>query len=245
MFGEIDKLKKELDLLRPLPVDALRNLDEFYKVEWTFHSNAIEGNTLTLLETKLVLEEGLTIGGKKLREHFEVINHAEAIEYINDIVKREVSFTENVIRSIHHLVLKNIDDSNAGRYRTINVRISGSEHIPPHFSSLPEHIEQLMNWFQLAKDRLHPVELAAEFHFRFVFIHPFSDGNGRSARLLMNFVLMSYGYPPAIVKSTNVQRLRYYETLEQASVQNKKEAFIRLIADCVEDSLRTYISVLA
>ena len=109
-----------------MPSAAVRNLEEVYRVEWTYNSNAIEGNTLTLLETKLVLEEGLTIGGKKLREHFEVINHSEAISYVQDVVSRNIELSEYVIKSIHHLVLKNIEDENAGRYRMINVMISGS-----------------------------------------------------------------------------------------------------------------------
>lgn len=240
-FDKIDQLKKELDELRPLPAAAVRNLDEVYRIEWTYNSNAIEGNTLTLLETKLVLEEGLTVGGKKLREHFEVINHSEAIYYVQDVVNRNIEFTEYVIKSIHHLVLKNIDDENAGRYRMINVLISGSQHTPPHFTVLSEKMEQLMEWYDENKDNLHPVELAAQFHFRFVFIHPFSDGNGRTARLLMNLILMKYGFPPAIVKAANDARLRYYETLELASIGHDVKPFVQLIAECVEDSLQRYI----
>ncbi|WP_334073614.1 MULTISPECIES: Fic family protein [Paenibacillus] len=216
-FGTIDQLKSELDALRPLPAAAVKNLEEVYRVEWTYHSNAIEGNSLTLLETKLVLEDGLTIGGKKLREHFEVVHHSEAIDYVQDIVDRKIELTEFVIKSLHHLVLKNIDDE------------------------LSEKMEQLVRWYYEQKDKLHPVQLAAEFHFRFVYIHHFNDGNGRTARLLMNLILMKYGYPPAILKSETRDRLRYYETLEAASVQSGLEPFVQLIAGCVEESLRRYI----
>jgi Fic family protein len=240
-FYQIDQLKKELDALWPLPSAAVRNLDDVYRIEWTYNSNAIEGNTLTLLETKLVLEEGLTIGGKKLREHFEVINHSEAIDFVQDIVHRNIELTEYVIKSIHHLVLKNIDDENAGRYRLINVLISGSKHTPPHFTVLTEKMEQLIGWYDENKDILHPVELAAQFHFRFVYIHPFTDGNGRTTRLLMNLILMKFGFPPAIVKAESTARLKYYETLESESVGNNLDPFIQLIAGCVEDSLHTYI----
>jgi Fic family protein len=240
-FDNMDRLKKELDELRPLPAAALRNLDAVYRIEWTYNSNAIEGNTLTLLETKLVLEEGLTIGGKKLREHFEVVNHSEAIYYVQDIVNKNIELTEYVVKSIHHLVLKNIEDENAGRYRMINVLISGSQHIPPHFTVISEKMEQLMEWYSAHKSTLHPVELAAEFHFRFVYIHPFSDGNGRTARLLMNLILMKFGFPPAIVKAANDDRLKYYETLELASISNSLQPFIQLIAGCVEESLQRYI----
>lgn len=241
-FEKIDKLKLELDSLRPLPPAAVRNLDEIYLVEWTYNSNAIEGNTLTLLETKVVLEDGLTIGGKKLREHFEVINHAEAIHYVKDIIDRNIELSEYVIKSIHQLVLKNIDNENAGRYRMINVGISGSQHTPPNFAIVPEKMEQLIKWYQLNKNILHPVELAARLHFQFVYIHPFTDGNGRTARLLMNLLLMGFGYPPAIVKAENGIRIKYYETLEEASVQDHLNPFINLIAECVEDSLQRYIS---
>ncbi|UUZ81325.1 Fic family protein [Paenibacillus sp. P26] len=241
-FAKVDELKRELDGFRPLPPAAVRNLDEVYRVEWTYNSNAIEGNTLSLLETKLVLEEGLTIGGKKLREHFEVINHSEAISYVQDIVNRNMELTEYVIKSIHQLVLKNIDDENAGRYRMINVMISGSQHTPPHFTVVPEQMEQLVQWYQEQQGKLHPVELAARFHFQFVFIHPFTDGNGRTARLLMNLILMKHGYPPAIVKAANDARLRYYETLEEASMNGNLIPFVELITECVEESLQRYIS---
>ncbi|MGG4141822.1 Fic family protein [Paenibacillus algorifonticola] len=241
-FQRINDLKQELDSLRPLPSAAVRNLEEVYRVEWTYNSNAIEGNTLTLLETKLVLEEGLTIGGKKLREHFEVINHSEAISYVQDIVHNNMVISESVIKSIHHLVLKNIDDENAGRYRSINVRISGSQHIPPTYVFVPEKMESLLHWYHEQHNRLHPVELAAGLHFQFVYIHPFADGNGHTARLLMNLVLMQHGFPPAIVKAAADARLKYYETLEEASSNDQLEPFIALIADSVEDSLRTYIS---
>lgn len=131
-FSRVDQLKTRLDQKRPLPSAALHNLRDVFRVDWTYHSNAIEGNTLTLLETKLVLEEGLTIGGKTLREHFEAINHGEAIAYIEDLVQEQVPFSEKMVKDVHQLILKNIDDANAGVYRKINVSIAGSRHQPPH-----------------------------------------------------------------------------------------------------------------
>jgi Fic family protein len=242
-FAPIDQLKRQLDQLRPLPAAAVKNLNDVYRVEWTYNSNAIEGNTLTLLETKLVLEEGLTIGGKKLREHFEVINHSEAIDFVKELVAREQDqeLTEFIVKSIHQLVLKNIDDQNAGRYRMINVRISGSRHVPPHFTALHEQMEHLIQWYDQEKHHMHPIQLAAEFHFKFVYIHPFADGNGRTARLLMNLILMKHGFPPAIVKAASEARIRYYETLETASTDHRLEPFVQLISECVEESLRRYI----
>jgi Fic family protein len=170
---EIDELKRKLDAHRPLPPEAVRNLKEVYRVEWTHHSNAIEGNTLTLHETKMVLEEGLTIGGKTLREHFEIINHGEAIDYIDEIIEKKIPLSEQVIKDIHSLILKNIDDKNRGKYRTINVRIAGSQHQPVHFLKVPEQIKSMLSWYHQEEKRLHPVELAAVLHFKFVYIHPF------------------------------------------------------------------------
>ncbi|WP_026688385.1 Fic family protein [Alteribacter aurantiacus] len=242
-FQRIDQLKNELDRYRPLPSAAVKNLQDVYRVEWTYNSNAIEGNTLSLVETKVVIEEGLTIGGKKLQEHFEVINHAEAISFIEEHVRNNEALTERTVKDVHYLILKNIDNENAGKYRSINVRISGSEHAPPHFLRINEEMAQLFTWYEQNKDEMHPVELAAKFHFQFVYIHPFSDGNGRTTRLLMNLILLSHGYPPAIVKAEDSQRLEYYKTLEMASVKKEIDPFIDLIAGCVEDSLKNYLNV--
>ncbi|WP_058305695.1 Fic family protein [Gracilibacillus massiliensis] len=241
-FNKINALKRTLDSYRPLPSEAVQNLKEVYKVEWTYHSNAIEGNTLSLMETKLVLEEGLTIGGKQLREHFEAINHAEAIDYVESNLQHPLN--EKLLKNIHALVLKNIDDKNAGKYRSINVRISGSEHTPTHFLQVEHDMRELFEWYNNEKDRLHPVELAAVFHFKFVFIHPFSDGNGRTARLLMNLILMQAGYPPAVVKANSENRLNYYRALEQASVEKDIKPFVELIAVCAEESLENYLDAI-
>lgn len=240
-FYHVDQLKEEFDRLLPLPIAAFTNLKKAERVEWIYNSNAIEGNTLSLIETKVVLEEGLAIGGKRLQEHFEVINHAEAISFIEEQVTQTEPLDERTLKTIHHLILKNIDDENAGRYRYINVRISGSEHEPPHFLQVANEIQELFAWYEQEKYRMHPVELAALFHFKFVYIHPFADGNGRTARLLMNLILMSHGFPPAIVKAENEQRLAYYETLEMASMRNDVQPFITLIAGCVEESLINYL----
>lgn len=242
-FNRVDELKTQLDQHRPLPAAAVKNLRDVYRVEWTYNSNAIEGNTLSLIETKVVMEDGLTIGGKRLQEHFEVINHAEAISFIEEQVTQTESLDERILKTIHHLILKNIDDENAGTYRSINVRISGSQHQPPHFLQIAHEMKELFVWYNQAKDQLHPVELAALFHFKFVYIHPFADGNGRTARLLMNLILMGHGFPPAIVKAENKQRLTYYEALETASVEGDIQPFIELITMFVEESLTNYLKV--
>lgn len=244
MFEKVDKLKAQLDAKRPLPPEVVKNLREIYRIEWTYNSNAIEGNTLTLLETKMVVEEGLTIGGKQLREHFEAINHAEAIDFVEELVSKQEPLTEQIIKQIHYIVLKNCDNLNAGKYRSHNVGISGSEHQPPNYLKVPEEMVKLLQWYDKNKHQLHPIELSSLFHFHLVYIHPFSDGNGRTARLLMNLILMQHGYPPAIIKAKPEQRLRYYQTLEEASVNGNTRPFIQLITDCVEESLQRYLEML-
>lgn len=154
-FDKTDALKHQLDALRPLPKESVRSLHEALVLEWTYHSNAIEGNTLTLKETKVVLE-GITVGGKTLREHFEAINHREAIDWVESIVRKHEPFSERLVKSIHQLVLKNIDDDNAGRYRQGNVIIAGADHIPPDHYHLPHLMNDLVQWYQ--QQSYHPRE---------------------------------------------------------------------------------------
>ena len=176
MFENIDVKKGILDSKRPLNKEAVQNLKKYFDVELTYNSNAIEGNTLTITETKVILEDGITIGkGKSLREHLEVINHKEAIDYVEDIVRKNIDISERVIKDIHYIILKSINNENAGKYRSINVLISGSSHRPIEHLLVNEKMKELVNWYDENKDKLHPIELAAEFHFRFVYIHPFID----------------------------------------------------------------------
>lgn len=237
-FDKIDALKQQLDALRPLPKESVRSLHEALVLEWTYHSNAIEGNTLTLKETKVVLE-GITIGGKTLREHFEAINHREAIAWVESVVSRDEEFCERLVKSIHQLVLKNIDDGNAGRYRQENVIIAGAEHMPPDHYHLPQRMNDLVEWYQ--QQSYHPLERSARLHVDFVGIHPFVDGNGRTARLLMNFDLMSSGYLPVIIRKEN--RLAYYEALDKAHTQKRYERFIEMVASIQEETLNRYLSI--
>lgn len=237
-FKHIDQKMALLDSKRPLPEDVVRNLRERLLVEWTYHSNAIEGNTLTLSETKVVLE-GITVGGRSLREHFEVINHAEAIGFIEDLVSKDARITEFEIKQIHQLVLKNIRERDAGSYRTINVFIQGSPHTPPMNSLVPGLMRNLLEWLEVEGQTLHPIERAANFHHRFAHIHPFVDGNGRTARLLMNLILMKEHYPPAIIRQED--RLRYYTALREADETRHTEPLILLISEAVERMLNAYL----
>lgn len=239
-FHQIDDLKKLLDSYRPLPLDTVESLQKAFAVEMTYNSNAIEGNTLTLTETKVVVEDGITIGGKTVKEHLEALNHYEAIEYVESIVGTE-EISEETIKNIHYLVMKGIDKEFAGKYRMANVVISGSGHIPPNYMQAPMDITSMLAWYNEAKDYLHPVELAALFHFKFVYIHPFRDGNGYTARLLMNLILMQYGYPPAVIQAAD--RLRYIEALEKASTIGETRDFVSIVAGAVNSSLEKFIKV--
>jgi len=240
-FKKLDKLKAKLDTYRPLNNTIVKNLREDLILRWTYNSNAIEGNTLTLNETKVALE-GITIGGKHLREHFEAINHKEAIEFVESLVVRDEILSEYSIKSLHALILKNIDDKNAGSYRNINVLISGATHRPPTNIEVPSKMEAFINWYKTKAQTLHPIERACRVHVDFVGIHPFIDGNGRTSRLLMNFELMKSGFPPVVLKVEN--RLAYYNALDKAHTLGDYKPFIDLVALLVEESFEPYWFVL-
>ena len=239
MFERCDQLKAKLDARRPLPPQTLKSLHEHWVLEWTYNSNAIEGNTLTLKETKVVLE-GITIGGKSMREHFEVINHKEAIDYVEAVIAGNEPFSERLIKAIHQLVLKNIDGENAGIYRRENVLIAGAEHRPPDYLHVAEQMAELVYNYQQFND--HPIERAARLHVDFVKIHPIVDGNGRTARLLMNFDLMKSGYLPVIFQAKD--RLSYYEALDKAHTQNDYNDFFALSAAAEIQSFDTVLALL-
>lgn len=233
----LDQLKRKLDSYRPLPAEIVNNLHEDLVLRWTYHSNAIEGNTLTLKETKVALE-GITVGGKTLREHFEAINHREAIHYVEELVKKNETLSEWQIKSIHQLILKNIDEAHAGVYRKINVIISGANHVPTDAVHVEEEMEQLIRWRQDEASVLHPLERAARLHADFVKIHPFVDGNGRTARLLMNLELMKNGFPPVVLPVA--KRLEYYEALDTAHTQADYHPFLSLMAEMAEAGFGPY-----
>ena len=241
MFELIDSKKQMLDEKRPLPKYTVKSLKEKLFLEWTYNSNAIEGNTLTINETKVVLE-GITVGGKTMREHLEIINHREAIAYVEDIISKDEAFSEWQIKNLHRLVLKGIDDEWAGKYRQEPVFISGATHTPPAHYLLQEEMDKLMQWYETEGVTLHPVARAAMLHAIFVGIHPFVDGNGRTSRLLLNFELMKAGYPPIVIRVEN--RLAYYNALDKANANQDYEEFIDLVAKEVEASLDLYLSVL-
>lgn len=241
IIKEIDSLKNELHQFRKY--DSFR-VTQALELEYTFESNKIEGNTLTLKETDLIVNEGLTISGKSMREHLEAINHQEAIAYINELTDKNTTINEREILCIHNLILRGIYPEDAGKYRKVQVMIKGSSHMPPQPFLVAKEMEELFIWYQTNKNNLHPVILAAEMHERLVTIHPFIDGNGRTSRLLMNLILLQHGYVIANIKGTNESRMQYYNALEACQVENNKENFLLFIAQTEKECLERYLSIL-
>ena len=233
-FDKVDNLKKELDSKRPLPKETLKSLRESINLEWTYNSNGIEGNTLTLRETQVVLE-GITVGGKSIKEHLEALNHEQAILYLDDLVKTENPINEWNIKSIHQLILRGIDNANAGQYRKENVTIKGAVHVPPDYLQLPELMEKLIINYN-TWNKYHPIIKAALLHGELVKIHPFVDGNGRTSRLLMNLDLMNSGYLPVIIKKES--RLKYYEALDKAHTTGNYTDFVKLVTELEMEMLK-------
>lgn len=241
IIAEIDLLKKQLDKLRKY--DSYR-IAQALELEYTFESNRIEGNTLTLKETDLVINEGLTISGKSMREHLEAINHKEAIGYIKYLIDKNTELNERELLAIHNLILRGIDPQYAGKYRDVQVMIKGSAFMPPAPLLLANSMSDFLMWYNASGKKMHPIILAAEMHERLVTIHPFIDGNGRTSRLIMNLILLQNGYVIANIKGDSKKRLEYYTTLETAQLNNNKEPFIMLVAQYELEALKRYLDIL-
>lgn len=240
-WDSLTEKKRQLDQFRPLPKELVANLENWFRVELTYTSNALEGNTLTRQETAVVVEKGLTIGGKSLVEHLEATNHAAALDKVVQITQSATEdITEHTILDLHSTILHGIDDANAGRYRSIAVRISGSMVVLPN----PLKVPTLMGDFvkEMGRSDLHPMELAAEAHYQLVTIHPFIDGNGRTARLLMNLLLLQKGYPPALIRKRD--RVPYLKALEKAQLGGSKEDYYEIISKAVSRSFDIYFHAL-
>jgi len=237
LLKRIEEKKKRLDKLRPLSKEALKKLLEDIRLRHTYHSDAIEGNTLTLRETKLVLEEGITIGGKPLKDHIEARNDAEAFDLIVKLVHEKKSISQDIVQKTHEMVTKGIL-KDAGKYRTDNVRITGSTTTPPSYLKIVKIMDEYIQYIK--KIKLNPIKKAAFIHHRLVWIHPFYDGNGRVARLLTNFHLMKKCYPPIVLKKE--ERKKYYDTLNKAD-HGDLSSFANFIARAVNESLQYYLSV--
>lgn len=235
---KLEEKKAKLDGFRPLPHELVKNLDEWFRVELTYTSNAIEGNTLSRAETALVVEKGITVDGKSITEHLEAINHAQAIDYIKKLAQgKRTDVRESDILSLHQLILQKIDDASAGKYRKVSVRIAGSEVILPNALNVPELMASFMQW--LNSDRGSVVDVAAKAHFDLVSIHPFVDGNGRTARLLMNLLLIQEGYPPALIRKED--RRIYINAVEKGQLTGDTADFYQVIYEAVDRSLNIYL----
>ena len=242
VIDEIDVLKTQLETKRAFDNYRIRDALE---MEYTFESNRIEGNTLTLMETDLVINKGLTISGKSMREHLEAINHKEAIDYIKYLVDKSTVLNERELLTIHNLILRGVDPENAGKYRSVPVSISGSKHIPPQPYLVPKQMEDYFIWYEKNRNLLHPVVLAAEMHERLVTIHPFIDGNGRTSRLIMNLILLQHGYVIANIKGDIETRMKYYYGLETVQSGGSKDQFVQFVSFVEKESLERYLAILS
>lgn len=239
LLAQIDRKKAELDGRRPLTEGELERLNEEFTIEYTYNSNAIEGNTLTLRETDLVLR-GLTIDQKPLKDHMEAVGHKEAFDFVRELVKENVPLTESIIKQIHSLVLADKREDR-GVYRRIPVRIMGSHHEPVQPYLIEPKMEQLL--LDCAASEDHIVTKLARFHIEFESIHPFIDGNGRTGRLLVNMELMKAGYPPIDIKFTD--RAAYYNAFDAYHAKHDLSAMEGLLARYVNTSLDTYLKILS
>ncbi len=238
-----EKLNK-LNEHRPLPKEVVKKLNEQFAIEMTYNSNAIEGNTLTLQETAWVIQDGLTIKGKPMKDHLEARDHYNALAYLYELIEHgeQQTISEMLIRTIHQLVVRETESQTAGTYRTGNVMITGASHTPPDVSNVPSAMRDLISWMRGNQKKLHPVEFAAIVHHKLVNIHPFFDGNGRTARVVMNLLLLQEGYPLATVLKND--RKKYYQVLASADAGDIRP-FVRFIAQAVERSLNVYLKIIA
>lgn len=235
---QIDRKKKELDNKRPLTDGEISRLNEEFIIEYTYNSNAIEGNTLTLRETDLVLR-GLTIYQKPLKDHLEAVGHKEAFDFVSELVKNNVPISESVIKQIHYLVLADKKDDR-GVYRKIPVRIMGAKHEPVQPYLIEPRMKQLLQDFNESAE--HIVTKLARFHIEFESIHPFIDGNGRTGRLLVNLELMKVGFPPIDIKFSD--RIAYYNAFDEYHVKHNLSAMENLFAGYINSRLDMYLEIL-
>lgn len=235
---QIDRKKKELDNKRPLTDGEISRLNEEFIIEYTYNSNAIEGNTLTLRETDLVLR-GLTIDQKPLKDHLEAVGHKEAFDFVSELVKNNVPISESVIKQIHYLVLADKKDDR-GVYRKIPVRIMGAKHEPVQPYLIEPRMKQLLQDFNESTE--HIVTKLARFHIEFESIHPFIDGNGRTGRLLVNLELMKVGFPPIDIKFSD--RIAYYNAFDEYHVKHNLSAMENLFAGYINSRLDMYLEIL-
>jgi len=239
----LDQKLDQLNSCRPICKIVLNKIKEHFQIEMTYNSNAIEGNTLTLKETAWIIQEGLTIKGKPLKDHLEAINQKEALDFLYELIdsKKQNTVTERLIREIHYLTVKEADADIAGQYRKANVIITGADHTPPEGFEVPCEMQKLIQWINTNKKKLHAIELAAIVHHKLAYIHPFWDGNGRVSRIIMNIFIMQAGFPMAIILKND--RKRYYRVLSEAD-KGDYSPFCEFVAQSVIRSLNLYLKLL-
>lgn len=240
IFSLLESLDREVNLFRekrPLNQPVLQRMGDYFRTQHVYHSNAIEGNSLTLAETELVIREGLTVSGKPMKDHLEAINLNFAINYVEELARKKEPINERAIKEMHQMILRQIDDANAGQYRKVSVMIGGSDFRPPEPIKVQEHMDKFMQWYDASASE-HPVVKAAKAHTWLVEIHPFVDGNGRTSRLLMNLHLLRHDYPVAIIRQE--ERPRYYNSLEAAH-QGDLSPFVELVIERMQSTLREYL----
>nr|WP_314463113.1 Fic family protein [uncultured Clostridium sp.] len=243
LLQKADSYKKRITSARPLAREELNSLDDYFRVGFTYTSNALEGNTLTISETKILLEDGLTVAGRPLKDCYEAVGHGSAYDFMLDLARQQdMIITEDHIKKLHRLFYQKVDSDQAGQYRTIQVYISGTEYVPPSPGEVPGLMKHLADQIQSSRSSLHPIELAAIAHKRLVDIHPFIDGNGRTARLLMNLILVNTGY--GVVSIPPIWRNDYINALSASRRLNDMEPFTTLIAECVIETERDYCRLL-
>ena len=239
---KIDNLKAKIDSFIPLSENILKQIKAYFKISFTYTSNALEGNTLSLSETKIIIEDGITIGGKPVKDHLEVIGQANAYDLLFDIAQNEKDITEQTILKLHHMLYNNIDEAKSGKYRDCNVLITGSEYELPKHDKLPELMKEFCAEIPVKKENLHPVEFSAWLHERLVSIHPFIDGNGRTARLIMNLALLQAGYN--IITIPPVVRNDYIFGLQEAQLKDNIQPFTNFISEMVLEAQKEYLRII-
>lgn len=243
LLQKADSYKQKISTARPMEKAELKSLDDYFRVGFTYSSNALEGNTLTISETKILLEDGITVGGRPLKDCYEAVGHGAAYDFMLELARQpHMSITEDTVKKLHRLFYQKVDADQSGQYRTIQVYISGTEYIPPSPEEVPQFMKHLTDQIHSSRPVLHPIELAAMAHKRLVDIHPFVDGNGRTARLLMNLILINAGY--GVVSIPPIWRDDYINALSASRRLNDMEPFSKLIAECVIETERDYCRLL-
>lgn len=243
LLQKADSYKQKISSARPLAKEELKSLDNYFRIGFTYTSNALEGNTLTISETKILLEDGITVGGRPLKDCYEAVGHGAAYDFMLELARQQdMKITEDTIKMLHRLFYQKVDADQAGRYRSIQVYISGTEYVPPAPEEVPRLMKHLADQIHSSKITLHPIEVAAMAHKRLVDIHPFIDGNGRTARLLMNLILVNAGY--GVVSIPLIWRNDYINALSASRRSNDMNPFCELIAECVIETERDYCRLL-